>query len=80
MIFEKKSGKKTSCFPVVNSFNQGKLFIYPAISHPLLKSFLTPQLLSTHIMFYKERFIRNDFLTSQIFERFKEQTSQFLKK
>ena len=24
----------------------------------------------THIMFYKERFIRNDFLTSQIFEKF----------
>ena len=35
---------------------------------------------TTHIMFYKERFIRNDFLTSQIFEKFKEQTSQFLKK
>ena len=34
----------------------------------------------THIMFYKERFIRNDFGTSLIFEKFKEQTSHFLKK
>ena len=30
-------------------------------------------------MFYKERFIRNAFLTSQIFKDFKEQTSQFQK-
>ena len=29
-------------------------------------------------MFYKEHFIRNDFRTSQIFERFKERTSNFL--
>ena len=30
-------------------------------------------------MFYKERFLRNDFLTtSQIFEKFKEKTSNFL--
>ena len=35
--------------------------------------------LYTHIMFYKERFIRNAFLTSQIFKDFKEQTSQFQK-
>ena len=34
---------------------------------------------NTHIMFYKERFIRNAFLTSQIFKDFKEQTSQFQK-
>ena len=34
---------------------------------------------TTHIMFYKERFIRNNFLTSQIFEKFKEQTSHFPK-
>ena len=33
----------------------------------------------THIMFYKERFIRNAFLTSQNFKDFKEQTSQFQK-
>ena len=33
----------------------------------------------THIMFYKERFIRNSFLTSQIFENFQEQTSKFQK-
>ena len=34
----------------------------------------------THIMFYKERFIRNDFSTSQISQEFKEQTSLFIEK
>ena len=37
-------------------------------------------LASTHIMFYKERFIRNDFRTSQNFEKNKKQTSHFSKK
>ena len=38
------------------------------------------QLFTTHIIFYKERFIRNDFWTSQIFENVKEQTSHFFEK
>ena len=34
----------------------------------------------THIMFYKERFIRNDFSTIQIFKKIKEQSSLFFEK
>ena len=34
----------------------------------------------THIMYYTERFIRNDFSTSQISQEFKEQTSLFIEK
>ena len=35
---------------------------------------------TTLILFYKEHFIRNDFMTSQFFFKNKEQTSHFSKK